>query len=64
VTKVSKQLRMKVPSAKSIIRSFKKTGKIFDKKSAIDKRRGTKRGELSDTEQEVALSSEIALKND
>lgn len=50
VSRVSKQLRMKLPSAKSIIRTFKKSGKIFDKKKIINRKIKSKRGELSDTE--------------
>jgi CRISPR/Cas system-associated protein endoribonuclease Cas2 len=47
VSKVSKQLRMKLPSAKSIIRTFKKSGKIFDKKKIISKKLNNKKNELS-----------------
>jgi CRISPR/Cas system-associated protein endoribonuclease Cas2 len=47
VSKVSKQLRTKLPSAKSIIRTFKKSGKIFDKKKIISKKLNNKKAELS-----------------
>lgn len=47
VSKVSKQLRMKLPSAKSIIRTFKKSGKIFEKKKIISKKLNKKKTELS-----------------
>jgi CRISPR/Cas system-associated protein endoribonuclease Cas2 len=47
VSKVSKQLRMKLPSAKSIIRTFKKSGKIFDKKKIITKKLNNKKAEIS-----------------
>jgi len=47
VSKVSKQLRMKLPSAKSIIRTFKKCGKIFDKKKVISRKLKCKKADLS-----------------
>lgn len=50
VSKVSKQLRMKLPSAKSIIRTFKKSGKIFDKKKIINRTIKAKKSDLSQTE--------------
>lgn len=46
VSKVSKQLRMKLPSAKSIIRTFKKSGKIFDKKKIVPLRLRCRKIEL------------------
>jgi hypothetical protein len=50
VSRVSKQLRMKLPSAKSIIRTYKKNGKIFDKKKIINRKIICKRSDLSETE--------------
>lgn len=50
VSRVSKQLRMKLPSAKSIIRTYKKNGKIFDKKKIINRKIICKRNNLSETE--------------
>lgn len=50
VSRVSKQLRMKLPSAKSIIRTYKKNGKIFDKKKIINRKIISKRSDLSETE--------------
>ncbi len=55
---MSKQLRMKLPSAKSIIRTFKKSGKIFDKKKVISRKLNGKRAELSDTDNQSELSSQ------
>lgn len=41
---------MKLPSAKSIIRTYKKSGKIFDKKKIINRKLIPKKNDLSDTE--------------
>lgn len=49
---------MKLPSAKSIIRTFKKSGKIFDKKKVISRKLNGKRVELSDTDHQSELSSQ------
>jgi hypothetical protein len=43
VSSVSKKLRMKLPSAKSIIRTFKKSGKIFNKKNVISRKLNSKK---------------------
>jgi hypothetical protein len=48
---------MKLPSAKSIIRTYKKCGKIFDKKKVINRKINSKRGELSETEHQSDISS-------
>lgn len=64
VSKVSKQLRMKLPSAKSIIRTFKKSGKIFDKKKVISKKPFSKKIELSETEHQSDNLSENLEKRD
>ncbi len=47
VSRVAKQLRMKLPSAKSILRTYKKSGKIFDKKRIINRGIKTKKQDLS-----------------
>ena len=57
VSRVSKQLRMKLPSAKSIIRTFKKSGKIFDKKKVISRKLNGKKAELSETDQQSEVLS-------
>lgn len=58
VSRVSKQLRMKLPSAKSIIRTYKKTGKIFDKKKIINRKSNCKKTDLSETDNQSFLVSE------
>lgn len=49
MSRVSKQLRMKLPSAKSIIRTYKKSGKIFDKKKIINRKIKSKKSDLTET---------------
>ncbi len=56
VSRVAKQLRMKLPSAKSIIRTYKKSGKIFDKKKIISRKLRCKRTDLSETEHQSDVS--------
>jgi hypothetical protein len=58
VSRVAKQLRMKLPSAKSIIRTFKKSGKVFDKKKVISRKLNNKKTELSETEHQSDSSSQ------
>jgi hypothetical protein len=62
VSRVSKQLRMKLPSAKSIIRTFKKSGKVFDKKRYISRKLNNKKAEISETDHQSDLSSIIEEK--
>ena len=57
VSKVSKQLRMKLPSAKSILRTFKKSGKIFDKKKVYSRTLINKKTESSETDNQSEVLS-------
>lgn len=63
VSRVAKQLRMKLPSAKSILRTYKKSGKIFDKKRIINRGIKTKKHDLSETDhhnsQELSKTDKI-----
>jgi hypothetical protein len=45
---------MKLPSAKSILRTYKKLGKIFDKKRVINRRPKDKKNELSYTDHQIS----------
>ena len=54
VSRVAKQLRMKLPSAKSILRTYKKSGRIFDKKKAINRGIRTKKPEQSETDHQIS----------
>ncbi len=47
---------MKLPSAKSIIRTYKKCGKIFDKKRIINRKIKCKKSDLSETENHSCIS--------
>lgn len=47
------QIRIKLPSAKSIIRTYKKLGKVFDKKKIINRKVRSKKSELSETENQL-----------
>ena len=62
ISKVAKQIRMKLPSAKSIIRTFKKSGKVFDKKILISRKINYKKTDLSETDHQRGLSSQTEEK--
>ena len=62
VSKVAQKLRMKLPSAKSIIRTFKKSGKVFDKKILISRKINYKKADLSETDHQRGLSSQTEEK--
>ena len=47
---------MKLPSAKSILRTYKKSGKIFDKKNAINRRVKSAKITLIDTDHQTLFS--------
>lgn len=49
---------MKLPSAKSIIRTYKKTGKVFDKKKIINRKSNCKKTDLSETDNQSHIMSE------
>lgn len=55
---------MKLPSAKSIIRTYKKLGKIFDKKKIINRKTSTKKTDLSQTENHSCILSSSEEKMD
>jgi hypothetical protein len=47
---------MKLPSAKSILRTYKKSGKVFDKKKAINRRVKAAKTNLTDTDHQTSNS--------
>jgi hypothetical protein len=55
VSRVAKQLRMKLPSAKSILRTYKKSGRVFDKKKVINRGIRPKKPQIPETDFQVVL---------
>lgn len=47
---------MKLPSAKSILRTYKKTGKVFDKKKVINRRPRGKKVIVLETDNQTSNS--------
>lgn len=55
VSRVAKQLRMKLPSAKSILRTSKKSGRVFDKKKVINRGIRPKKPQIAETNFEAII---------